>query len=192
MDVAYVDESMRKLPDGTAYLLGATVFKDGPEAVISALLPLKGKRAKKLHWRDMGRKSQVDALRILGSSSIHTVVVVAEGISVKRQERARKKCLEALLISMERDGIFELVMESRHQKQDKEDVACAGYLRSAGAIRTIRISHELGRQNPRLWVPDLILGAYGEALSADSTLPQDWQDAWKSVERLVTVERAAL
>lgn len=77
-------------------------------------------------------------------------------------------------------------------KYGDEEAACAGHLRSAGAIRTIRISHELGRQNPRLWVPDLILGAYGEALSADSALPQDWQDAWKSVKGLVTVEKAAL
>ena len=70
--------------------------------------------------------------------------------------------------------------------------ARAGRSRTAGATRTIRITHEPGRQNPRLWVPDLILGAYGEALGADSALTHDWQDAWKSVEKLVTVEKIAL
>ena len=40
--------------------------------------------------------------------------------------------------------------------------------------------------------PGLIPGAYGEAPGADSALTHDWHDAWKSVEKLVTVERIAL
>lgn len=183
---------MRNLPHGTAYLLGATVFESNPDATISALLSLKGKQAKKLHWREMGRKAQADALRILGSSSARTTIVIAEGISTKRQERARKKCLESLLISLENKGILELVMESRHPKQDSGDVACAGYLRSTGAIQSIRITHEPGKQNPRLWISDLVLGAYGDALSVDANQSQHWLEAWESVGELVTLERVVL
>ena len=70
--------------------------------------------------------------------------------------------------------------------------ARAGRSRTDGATRTIRIGHEPGGRDSRPWVPGLIPGAYGEAPGADSALTHDWHDAWKSVEKLVTVERIAL
>ena len=90
----------------------------------------------------------------------------------------RRKCLEALLPNLENKGVDKLVMESHNPVQDARDVQLADIMKSVGYVRSIKVSHARGELEPRLWFPDLVLGAYGDAICEDR-LPTAWKKAWE-------------
>ena len=113
-----------------------------------------------------------------------TSIIVAAPMNIHKQERARRKCLESLLPVLERDGVDRLVMESRNELADRRDVELASALRSRRLVSMLRIEHARGELDPRLWYPDLVLGAFGDAL-CDNGQPDDWLTAWRKVERRI-------
>ena len=53
----------------------------------------------------------------------------------------------------------------RKDDLDKRDRDCLLHLRRSKAVSTIEMEHVPGEDDPRLWLPDQILGAYGDAIS---------------------------
>lgn len=98
----------------------------------------------------------------------------------KKQERARAKCLGALLPTHEGLGIAVAVIESRNdRKADPRDVEAAERLRRAGAISSIRVDHA-GPEEHLLWLPDQVLGTYVTALCGTAEAAS-WADDWERV-----------
>lgn len=79
-------------------------------------------------------------------------------------ERARRKCLERLLPLLETEyNVDTLVLERREISQDRNDIRFIDGLRSRRFIGPIRVELCAGETDARLWLPDQLLGAYGDA-----------------------------
>lgn len=112
MGIAYADESMRTLDGESMYLLGATLF-DNDDQSMDSLVRLKVKGAPKLHWRELGSATQVTVMKVISSITALTTVVVGTPMNPHKQERARRKCREAMIGILIEQGVEELVLESR-------------------------------------------------------------------------------
>ena len=181
--IAYVDESVRVAADPPAYLMAATVLTgEGQLAPFEALLQ---KGARKLHWRDMPPALRRKSVRVLADAEHVSTVVVATPLANRKQERARAKCLGALLPALEGLGVVLAVLESRNDAvADERDVETAKRLRTASAISAIRVEHA-GTEEHGLWLPDQVLGAYGDALCGtreSRSWATDWERACRSVD----------
>ena len=180
LKIAYGDESVRVSSTPPLYLLAATVLADEGSHGLEALEKLVPKGAKKLHWRDMTNRLQSRSLAQISSMEQTTTIVVASPLDKIKQERARRKCLARLLVCLEETGVEKLVLESRKDELDKRDRDCLLYLRRSNAIWGIDIEHVPGDEDPRLWLPDQILGAYGDVLSESGHFKK-WVDKWESM-----------
>ncbi|WP_128683216.1 hypothetical protein [Actinomyces qiguomingii] len=181
--VAYGDESVRRrgVREPT-YLLGAYIRDDSAPDLASELMALV--RGRKLHWRDSIPRVQEEACRIISShGGGHLIVAarpLAEGV---REESARQQALMTLMTILSVDyGVDELVLERRQQKQDDKDRAVFAVARKSGMVSAdFKLRHEYGAQQPMLWVPDQVLGAYGDACMGKTT-------AWTLLEPHVRIE----
>ena len=57
-------------------------------------------------------------------------------------------------------------MESRGRKPDQRDISLINAMRSSGRINT-DVIHLLADSDPLLWIPDQVLGAYGDMLCGE-------------------------
>ena len=166
MATAWGDESVRRTGvPSPMYLMGACVCDDTENATRQRLSLLKPKGAKKLHWRDMRpplRGKVIDAMDLMNLD--HVIVAAVPMNRWNTAERARRKCLERLLPLLETEyGVGTLVLERREASQDRNDIRFIDGLRSRGFIGTIRVELRAGETDARLWLPDQLLGAYGDA-----------------------------
>ena len=182
--IAFADESVRAAAEPPMYLLAATIIpEDAGLGALEAMLP---RGASKLHWRDLGVRAQRDALAGVSDLGSRSTIVVASPIDPRRQERARRKDLEALLPLLEAEGVSRLVMESRFPAADEKDAAHFRAMRKRGFVSTIELHFADPAREHRLWVPDQILGAYGEcAVRGDA--PRAWAGEWERIRGSVTV-----
>lgn len=182
--VAWGDESILMSAAPPLYLLAASVFKDFPDSATKTLENLKPKGARKLHWRSMTDAQKAKSIKAIAAIEHHTTIVVGSPLVGVKQERARRKCLELLLMELESLGVSKLIMESRQELLDKRDVDCLMFARRTKSISRIDLAHVLGEEDSRLWMPDQILGAFGECARRPEKSPT-WSDAWKkTIEHL--------
>ncbi len=183
---AWGDESVRLLAEKPMYLIAACVLPEDPKAALAKIAKLMPMNAKKVHWRDMGIKDQKRSLEILSEISHSTYIVVAAPLNGRKQERARRKCLETLLPWLEHEGVSVLVLESRGEHADKKDIDFLLYLRRSQIVESIDLEHADGRAEDHLCIPDQILGAYGEITIA-KTRSHAWEPHWEKVARSVRI-----
>lgn len=188
---AWADESVRMSADPPKYLLGATIFDADPYETLVDLERLKPKGARKLHWRDLGRKAQKSSLEIIARAPQTTSIVVASPLIGNKQERARRKCLQEMLAILESQHVSKLILESRKPALNSKDNDFLFYLRRSGMVSRIEIEHMDGQDNPRLLIPDQILGAYGDLTGAENA-PDTLKRAWNAVGERVAVYEIAL
>lgn len=185
---AWGDESIRIQASEPMYLVAASILEKKPLSQINKLKELAPPNSKKVHWRDMGVNKQRAALQIVAEIPQSTYVVIAAPIKPNRQERARRKCLEVLLPYLESNNVEVLTLESRGDFLDKKDIDFLFYLRRAGIVSSIDVTHATGTADLCLSVPDQILGAYGELLANTSVAPK-WLEAWKRIAERITTMR---
>lgn len=181
---AWGDESIRIIASPPVYLLAATIIS--PEEPIEPLLMVKPKYAGKLHWRDMTYRLQAKSLRALSRVEHVTTIVVGAPLPKKKQERGRRKCLERLLPELESNGVSFFVLESRGNQKDKKDIELLLSMRRKGLIDEIEIAHKRAENEPKLWIPDQILGAYGDSLCETSGV-KHWDNYWNDIERNIQI-----
>lgn len=87
-------------------------------------------------------------------------------------------------------GVSEYVLESRGPSRDKQDVALLLSLRAKGLCKEIDLAHASGDKDAHLWVPDQVLGAYGEARTQTGTAKV--REAWSSLRPRVSVQEVPL
>ena len=184
MTVAYVDESIRMTAVPPTYLMAAVIPMSNDQ--LAAFESLFQRGARKLHWRDMPAVLRKKSVRAIANMEHLTTIVTAAPLDGKKQERARAKCLAALLLALEGLGISVAVIESRNdRKADLRDIETAERLRSSGAISSIRVNHA-GPEERMLWLPDQVLGAYGTALCGIAEA-ESWMDDWAEAKRSIDV-----
>ncbi len=144
-------------------------------------------RGREFHWRDAKPRDKRAVCQVIGAHEVsHVIVAAAPLVDGVREERARQRALASLLVILEQSySVNTLILERRERSQDEKDEAQWATLTRSGAIRSLRLSHVHGGDEPRLWVPDQVLGAYGDALSGDVR-------AWEHVAHRVRVEHVGL
>lgn len=155
---AWVDEAM-SVRTGR-YVLGAFIGEVGDADLNrSVMRRLRTGRSPRTHWRDERLPSRRRI--VAGMYALRGRVLVVEGspMDPARQERARRKCMERLLIGLDAAGIEMVVLESRYPLLDDRDLALVKSMRSKHWIGS-RIQVEFGdpRQEPLLWIPDALCG----------------------------------
>lgn len=178
--VAYGDESVRMVGDPPFYMLGVCLLGDVPDSTFEELAKVMPPGARKLHWRGMSQGLQRESLRLISGIERVDLVVIAAPLDGKKQERARRKCLEALLPELERRGIEEVVLESRGVATDKLDLNYTKFAKGSKIVKSISVSHEEGSAEPRLWLADQVVGAMGDYLTQTSNW-KHWKPEWEAM-----------
>lgn len=182
--VAYVDESIRTTEG--VYILAAAVVDEPDRDKARDQLTRLSQRGMPFHWRlerPQRRSEAIDLVRDL--SSLHLVVVGAP-VNPRRQERARRQCIETLLYYLEAAGTGHVLLETRNATADRRDIATVDQCRARGVIsHAIRVDHARPSEEPLLWLADIVAGAVS---AAEGTEP-----AYRaSIEPLVTEYRIQL
>ena len=176
---AYGDESILRAVGRGRYLLAATVYAD-EEMARAALQRAKPAGARKLHWYDLDPRRRAASLEAVAMIPQHTTIVSAAPLEGGKLERARRKALEGLVRALIDAGVGVLVLESRNAAHNNRDIDLLQSMRRKIEAYSFRIDHCSGDEEPLLWVPDQILGAYGEvALSGPG---RRWRDTWEELE----------
>lgn len=85
-----------------------------------------------------------------------------------------------MLPHLESLGVTRYILESREGSQDKSDVALLLSLCAKRMCREIEIEHLRGSSDSRLWVPDQVLGAYGDMRCGVGN-GNEFRDAWNTL-----------
>jgi hypothetical protein len=175
---AWVDESMHvagnSLDEGV-YLLAATVADVNQLADIrDRLRGLIIGANQRLHWRDESSKRRRTIAATIAEYEIAHTVVIGTPLNERKQERARRICMELMLMELDRRGVHQVWIESRKASQDLRDMKMLDAVRSTRLIGDgLRFDFERPTAEPMLWIPDAVAGALGAALKSDDTLPRE-------------------
>jgi hypothetical protein len=158
---AYLDESARvRRDDACAYALVA-VLVDGATArvVRDELLGLRGAGQGVLHWRREHPDRQRRMAKVVAElpvTSLAAVLLYDDG----QHERARVRCLKALLVELGRMQVDQVVLESRGAVRDRRDRGVVTGMRIGGTLRReVGVEWQGPRERELLWLPDIVAGA---------------------------------
>ncbi|MFD0483059.1 hypothetical protein ACFQ46_10670 [Kineococcus sp. GCM10028916] len=160
---SFVDESMRQ--DKGLYLMAAVVADpDECDSVRDDLRKLLKGRQKRLHWRDEDAPRQRKIATAVGKITLSSVVVIGAPMDPKRQERARRVCMERLYMELWELGVGSIFQEQRTPSLNKHDHKMRDALRSQKAIPDeLRVEFAQPNEEPMLWIPDAVAGAVGQS-----------------------------
>ncbi|MFI6292294.1 hypothetical protein ACIBEJ_11965 [Nonomuraea sp. NPDC050790] len=179
---AYVDESMR-VSHGL-YVMAAVLVAPSCAATFRAVLRslLIGKQAR-LHWRDESDRRRALIVEALAALCPLGIVVVASGLDRRRQERARRKCMETLLWELSGCHAADVVFERRNEVLDARDAELVETLRGRHAMAPrLRARWCSPLEEPLLWMADIVAGV--------ASLNEVGQgDLWAAIKDGVTVAR---
>jgi hypothetical protein len=179
---AYIDESMR-VSHGL-YVLAAVIVADTDagqhRAALRALL-LRGQL--RLHWRDESTARRSRLITAMSALRHTGAIVIATDAAPRRQERARRKCIERLLAELASRAITTVTFERRHPDLDSHDRTMIAALRRQRSLpAAMRTTWQGAADEPLLWLPDIAAGAASLAQTGDDTYWRDLADAF-TVER---------
>lgn len=162
---AYVDESLRLGGDGLYVLAAVVVPPSRAPDVRDALHAGLRRGQRRWHWRDESAAGRVAMARAVGALGLRSVVVVVGGVDPRRQERARRRCLTALLWELDQRRVEQVVFESRQHRDAEDRQMIAFALRSGWVEPTMRYDFAGPFDECLLWLADAVAGACAEALS---------------------------
>lgn len=181
---AFVDESMQQTgaPEERAYLLAAAVTETARcEEIRQTVRSLRHGREKRLHWYDQEPTRHTKIAETIGALGMAATVVIGTPLH-RRSERARRKCMESLLPRLESMGVDRVVLEARTPSQNVLDEQHLLGMRGRRLItRALWVEIARSVDEPLLWVPDAIAGAYG---AARTTGQREWLDLIGRVEEI--------
>lgn len=162
MLTAYVDESLRRRPgDHSVYAMAAVIVKPADQDdVRAALESLRVGKNPRLHWRDEPPRRQLVIARRLAELPVQGIVTVYLYDKDVRTERARRRCLERLLIEIDRAGVSAVFVEGRSPEQDQQDRGLLTGLRTARVVpRSLTVTWKPSAGEPLLWAADTVVSA---------------------------------
>jgi hypothetical protein len=166
--VAYVDETHRVGPPGF-YALAASTFRstalDEARVVMTELANQFGVR--RVHWHDHDVKRRLLLVEAVAGLPSRDLVVISSPVG-RKQERARRRCLETLLWELGGRGVTEAVLESRGAALDRHDRRAVDGFRSRRLLTpALQVTHTRPQEDPALWIADALCGAVAEAEKGD-------------------------
>ncbi|MGO1627191.1 MULTISPECIES: hypothetical protein [unclassified Microbacterium] len=101
-------------------------------------------------------------------------MVVGASIDVRKQERARRKCMIHLLHALFELGVSHVWAERRTPSLNQRDLQLINALRSQHAIPDkLHVDFTHPDQEPMLWLPDIVAGAIGLHHRGDDAMPYE-------------------
>ena len=134
----------------------------------------------------MSRRRRRRSLEILADAGCADTVVIAAPLSGKKQERSRRKCLEALLPALESKGVRELVLENRDEAANRLDLNYVDYAKGSQLVSSIKITHRDASIETRLWIAGQVLGAMGDYKTRTGEW-EYWEKEWLALSEGVEV-----
>jgi hypothetical protein len=171
---AYINESY-DLRQGF-YILCATLVDSAKCDRIRALTRSLAIGSGKIHWHSEGPKRRWLLALAVAAFDIEHIAVIGRS-SRLREERARRKCLETLLVELDRRAVNAALLESRQRGKDKLDTGLVGACRNKRLIsQRLQVLFSPGAAEPLLWLPDIVSGAlhlaeHGKPEHADQLAP---------------------
>lgn len=167
--VAYVDESIRT-DDGVYVLAASTLDEDCVDEVRTALRVLKPRRGRRIHWRDEEHADRLAAVSAIAKLPALQTVIIGTPVDPRRQERARRMCLEKLLFDLDAAGVEQVWLETRGTRADRRDIAAVDRFRARQIIdQAIRVDHSDPLAECMLWAADIVAGAISAAEAGEFT-----------------------
>jgi hypothetical protein len=160
---------MRQRPnaEGVYVIAAAVIEADDTEDARESLAKLgHGKRP--FHWRLSEPRDQDRAVELVGTLEAVHLVVVAQRLDNRRQERGRRQCLERLLWELDQLGVADVWLDARSKHLNARDLALVDALRARGVLgRGLRIDFCRFFNGVDgeilLWIPDIVAGAFSAA-----------------------------
>jgi hypothetical protein len=156
---ALIDETQ----SGGEYLLAAVIMSEPRRAALrdeALALRISGR---KLHWHNESATRRAYLVHQLAAMPISSVVVVRTARTAEGDERSRRKCLEGLLVELDRRDVDQAVLEAREPSQNRRDLDLVARLRQGRRLRSrLRVDHAAGPAEPLLWLADIVAGAVRE------------------------------
>ncbi|WP_159621089.1 hypothetical protein [Ruania rhizosphaerae] len=163
---AWVDESMHmaqgQLREGI-YVLAATVADPSVcDEIRDLLRTLRTVPDAKLHWKDAGGSHRLRICERLADVGVFHAVVVGVSVDPRRQERARRLCMERLVFELAGHEVAQVWVESRTDSLNRRDRRLVDALRTRRVMPpAMMLDFALPREEPMLWFPDVVAGAIG-------------------------------
>lgn len=129
-----------------------------------------------MHWtdeRDSRRRKIVETLARI--ESIQAIITHRSELN-RKTERYRRKCLEQIYFELSDMDIHNVILESRDEAQNEKDIAHIVALQGQGQSTGIRLRHVRGGDDPLLWIPDAVLGAFNAAHLGEEKYWEQLQD----------------
>ncbi len=141
--------------------MAAVIVDSGDHDDIRATLEsLRLGKSPRLHWRDESPPRQLMIAERLSNMPVRGVVAVHLHEKETRSERARRLCLERLLVELDKAGVAVATIESRSPSQDHLDLLLLmGVRRTRTLSENIRIIWRPSHEEPLLWAADAVVGA---------------------------------
>ncbi|MFF8443054.1 hypothetical protein ACF07U_19585 [Streptomyces californicus] len=173
MKTAWLDESFREHESNGFYIIAGTIIDPAFEADVRlAVQGLKGRRrAAKPHWTEMDRAERKDATHLVAAQKGLHLVSVGAPVPRRRQERARSKCLSAIVVELHGFGVSRLCLEARQEELNARDIRTIAAVRRTVLPRgtAMRAEHVPGPMEPLLWISDVVAGAVRTQRLGDSS-----------------------
>lgn len=155
---AFVDESYRT----GVYIVCAIVVDSSKVAGVRQAMKrqLKGSQGRVHMAKENAANKRALLDQVLSLSLVARVVTVS--VAGKSQRSARDACLSALASELKEIRVARMVIESCDQDRADRQVIGDTLARSGSAL-AIDIQHLRPREDPLLWVADIVAWAYGRS-----------------------------
>ncbi len=165
--IAFTDESRRTRSDRdpALYVLAAALVEHDRAADVEDALRALIRPRQRAHWRNDRPAERRRLLDLARALDIRGVVVCADVEGRRREERARGRCMEALVDLLTERRVRELVVESRGERRDAQDRRRLAGLFRGRYVTGVRYHFARPTEAPALWVADAYAGAVGAALA---------------------------
>jgi hypothetical protein len=184
---AWVDESMKvDRDDRGTYILASVVCDPSCCGAVRDLLCslLQGKEPR-LHWRDEDDRRRTKIAAAVGTLDMAAIVVVGVPMAKRKQERARRLCMETLMPALEALGVSRVFIEARTPSlvtRDREQIA--NLVGKKLISKDLRVQIARPRDEPMLWVPDAVAGVVGAARAGNA----QWLDLMRHTVTELDIE----
>jgi hypothetical protein len=117
------------------YLLAAVVCDPSQcDPVREMLRSLRYRRQPRLHWSSEEGSRKAKIAESIGALNLPATVVIGMPLAKSKQERARAKCMEALLPEMQNEGVSRVWLEARTPSLQRRDQRLIDAIRAKGLI----------------------------------------------------------
>jgi hypothetical protein len=159
--ISYVDESIRAGERGL-YVVGVVLVDPGDaDAMRRRARAVLLRRQRRFHWHEEGAEQRRRMLGLIAGSGVAPRAYVCQPVPLRREERARALCLNALLWDLwQHLGVARLVLERRQASGDRRDSRTIQAAKAAKrADPALRWSFVRPDDEPLLWLADAVASA---------------------------------